>query len=451
LIPRTNGMRMFSWKKAGCAAGLLCAFLICSSCGDTYRPIANPIVSPGGDPQPINYAFVLFTNPNGPGGVTGQGTIEEIDVSGDSVTLDAPVGRNPVYAYMVSQAANSSVANLVVVNEDDHSLSNMTFIGASTTSNTTVTLPLTSVPIAFMGHATTTYVLNSSEAGVCPNGALDVLTNNSVVTNTVCVGVNPVSFVQLPSGGKVYVLNQGDNTVSVVDPVSQTVLATIPVGTTPVWASVNLDGSYVFVVNQGSNNVTAIKTADNTTTNFAVGTTPNFSFYDSRRNRVYVTNGGSNDVSVIDISQGTPTILVQHVALGAGAVNPTGLVPLPDGSRYYVANTTSNNVSVIDAGSNTPVVNPISLGPAASTAQPLYIETEPTSTKVYVTTPAPPAGTTTTTNPNGAPGTTVIRTNTNTISNFLQAPQSDPSCQVNPTAGTTCTYQTPLKVLTFVR
>jgi YVTN family beta-propeller protein len=444
---------MFSWKKAGYAAGLLCALFIEASCGDTYRPIANPIVGPAGDPQPINYAFILFTNPNGPGGTTGQGTIEEIDVSGDSVTADVPVGRNPVYAYMVSAAANTSVSNLVVVNGDDHSLNNLTFIGASVASNTTVTLPLTSVPVGFMGHSNTTYVLNSSESGVCPNGAVDVLTNNSVVTNTVCVGVNPVSFVQLPSGGKVYVLNQGDNTVSVIDPVSQTVLATVPVGTTPVMASVNLDGSYVFVVNKGSNNVTAIKTADNTTTNFAVGTTPNFSFYDSRRNRVYVTNGGSNDVSVIDITQGTPTMLVQHVALGAGAVNPTGVVPLPDGSRYYVANTASNNVSVIDASSNTPVVNPISLGPAATTTQPLYIETEPTSTKVYVTTPAPPAGTSTTQNPNGAAGTTVIRTSTNTITNFLQAPQTDPACQVNPVTvpPQTCTYQTPLRIMTFVR
>jgi YVTN family beta-propeller protein len=447
---------MFSWKKAGSLAGLFCALVLWSSCGDTYRPIANPIVGPGGDTQPINYAFVLFTNPNGPGGTTGQGMIEEIDVSGDSVTLDAPVGRNPVYAYMVSASVNFGFANLVVINEDDHSLNNMSFSGPSVGSNTTVTLPPTSVPIAFTGHATTTYVLNSSESGVCPNGAVDVLTNNSVVTNTVCVGVNPVSFVQLPSGGKVYVLNQGDNTVSVVDPVSQTVIATVPVGSTPVWASVNLDGSYVFVVNQGSNNVTAIKTADNTTTTFAVGTAPNFSFYDSHRNRVYITNGGSNDVSVIDLAQGTPTMLVQHVALGAGAVNPTGLVPLPDGSRYYVANTGSNNVSVIDANSNTPMVSPIPLFPAGiivSSTQPLYIETEPTSTKVYVTTPAPPAGTTTAANPNGAPGTTIIHTDTNTIANFLQAPQTDPNCQVNPAAQppTTCTYQTPLRILTFVR
>ena len=45
--------------------------------------------------------------------------MEQIDVSGDSVTLDATVGRNPMFAYMITAAANSGVANLIVANQDD--------------------------------------------------------------------------------------------------------------------------------------------------------------------------------------------------------------------------------------------------------------------------------------------------------------------------------------------
>ena len=445
---------MSLWKRAGTLAGLFCAVTLWTSCGDYYRPIANPIVSPGGDPQPINYAFVLFTNPNGPNGTVGLGTIEQIDVSGDSVTLDATVGRNPTFAYMITAAANSGVANLIVANQDDGTLSNVEFVSQTITSNVTVTLPPTTSPVAFFGRSTITYALNATEAAVCPNGAVDALANDSVVTTTICVGKNPVSMVQQPSGGKVYVVNQGDATVSVIDPVSLQVIGTVPVGSNPSAIAVNQDGSYVFVANQGSNTLTAIHTADETTTSINVGTGPNSLFFDKVRTRLYVTNGGSNDVSVLDLSQTAPTVLVQHVALGAGAIDPTGLVPLADGSRYYVVNAGSNNVSVIDASSNTlsasTSANPISLGPVA-TPVPLSIESEPTSTKVYVTTAAPPVGQFPANNPNGAPGVTIIRTDTNAITNFLQAPQADPACQPNPISNTTCTYQTPLQILTYVR
>lgn len=445
---------MSFWKKAGSLAGLFCAVILWSACGDTYRPIANPIITPGGNPQPINYAFVLYNNPNGPGGTVGQGTLQEIDVSGDSVSSVAPVGRNPVFGYMITAAANLGVANMIVANHDDGTLSNMEFVEAQITNNTTVTLPPTTVPVAFLGRATVAYVLNTAEPSVCPNGSVDTVTSDSVVTGTICVGKNPVALTQLPSGGKVYVVNQGDSTVSVIDPTSLVVIATIPVGANPVAVNTNLDGSYVFVVNQGSGNLTAIHTVDNTTSTITVGTGPNSSFFDKRRNRLYVTNGGSNDVSVIDLSQTTPTLLVQHVALGAGALNPTSVVPLADGSRYYVANSGSNSVSVVDATSNTlsatASANPIQLGPVG-TPVPLEIETEPTSTKVYVTTAAPPAGQFPSNNPNGAPGVSIIRTSTNSIVGFLQAPQADPSCQVNPISGSTCTYQTPLQILTYVR
>jgi len=446
---------MSSWKLAGSAAGLLCALLICSSCGDTYRPVANPIISPGGNPQPINYAYILFTNPNGPGGVPGDGTLEQIDVSGDSVTLDVQVGRNPVYASFTG----TSTGEIFTANEEDGSVTQQSFLDVQPPS--VITLPPGAQPVSLGGtQASAVYVVDTVQPSACPNGAVDVMTIGGVVTSTVCVGKNPVAITQLPNGGLVYIMNQSDNTVSVIDPISVQVIATIPVGTSPVWASSNLNGSYVLVVNKGSNNLTAINTSNNTTTTIPVGTAPNYSFFDSNRNRLYVTNGGSNDVTVLDLSQGAPKVLVPSVKMGTAgnpAVDPTSVVALQDGSRYYVANTGTNNVSVVDANSNTLVAttttNPISLGAAASTAQPLWIESEPTSTKVYVTTPAPPVGAYQSYNVNGAPGVTIIQTSDNSISNFLQAPQTDPNCQVNPNTNPpmTCTYQTPLQILTVAR
>ena len=446
---------MFSWKLTGGAAGLLCALMICTSCGDTYRPVANPIVSPGGDPQPIHNAYVLFTNPNGPGGIPGNGTLEQIDVSGDSVTLDVIVGRNPLFASFLG----ANIGAVYTANELDDSITQQSFFTANPPS--VITLPLGNTPVFIGGsQSSLVYIVDSIAPQICPNGAVDVLATGNVITDTICVGNNPVALTQLPNGGKIYVMNRGDNTVSVIDPASKVVIATLTGFSNPVWATSNIDGSYLFVVNKGNGTLTAIHTIDNTTTSIPVGSQPNFSIFDSRRNRLYVTNTGSNDVSVLDLSQATPAtmMLKQSVALGTGALNPTSVVPLADGSRYYVANTGSNSVSVIDASSNTLAglsgPNPIPLFPAGttgSTTQALWIESEPTSTKVYVTTPAP-IGPAQATNPNSAPGVTIIRTSNQTISNFLQAPQTDPSCQVNPNANppTTCTYQTPLQILTYV-
>lgn len=439
---------MFSWKKAGTLAALFCAVILWASCGDVYRPVAIPIITPGGDPQPIHYAYILFTNPNGPNGGPGNGTLEQIDVSGDSVTLDVTVGRNPLFASFLG----TSTGEVFTANQADGTITQQSFFTSGPPSN--ITLPLGATPVVIGGsQSTAVYSLDTTSPNVCPAGAVDQITSSNVLTNTVCVGHNPRAIAQIPNGGKIYVVNQGDNNVSVIDPVSFTVIATIPVGSNPVWAITNLNGSYVFVVNKGSGTITAIHTTDNTTTTFTSGTgsgsAPNFAIFDQRLNRMYVTNGGDNTVTVFDLSKTTPQVLAQAVALGSSSSYPTSVVPLADGSRYYVASTATNNVTVVDATSNQ-VVTTISLGSAASTSQPLWIESEPTSTKVYVTTPAPTAATTS--NPNAAPGVTIIRTDKNTISNFLQAPQSDPLCQPNPAANppVTCSYQTPLQILTYV-
>ncbi|WP_187148977.1 YncE family protein [Candidatus Korobacter versatilis] len=445
---------MFSWKKAGAGAGVLCALLIGVGCSDTYRPIATAIVKPGGDPQPAKWVYAVYTNPTGTTGTPGPGTLQQIDVSGDSVAVNINVGTNPINASFLGTLSSviMTVNQGAVPDSSEASITaqpvcNPQFTTCNPQPASSVTLPTGSIPTNVGSRqASLVYILASVAPG-CPEGAVYAVNTSYVVANTTCVGNNPSALTQVPNAGRLYVINQGDNTVSVLDPVSQAVITTIPVGTNPVMAATDLSGKYVFVANKGSNNLTVITTSDNSTSTINVGNAPNYIIYSVRRNRLFVTNGGSNDVTVLDLSGSTPSVLKLSVPVGH---NPTGVVPLIDGSRYYVANTNDNTVSVLDANSNV-VVKTVSLGPAAAITQPLYIETEPTSTKIYVTTPAPPAGTAAANNPNDAPGITVIRTDTNGISNFIQAPQADPKCQVNPTAGLTCAYQVPKEVLAFPR
>ena len=53
-----------------------------------------------------------------------------------------------------------------------------------------------------------------------------------------------------PDGSKVYVTNNGANTVSVINTATNTVSATITVGIRPLGVSVSPDGSKVYVANE---------------------------------------------------------------------------------------------------------------------------------------------------------------------------------------------------------
>ena len=61
-------------------------------------------------------------------------------------------------------------------------------------------------------------------------------TTNTVVA-TIPVGESPFGVAVNPANGLVYVTNAGSNTVSVIDPATNTVVATIPVGgISPYWS-----------------------------------------------------------------------------------------------------------------------------------------------------------------------------------------------------------------------
>lgn len=82
-------------------------------------------------------------------------------------------------------------------------------------------------------------------------------TSNKVIS-TVNVGHSPVNLVTSPSGTKLYVANYDDDTVSVINTVSRKAVATIPVGAGPYDLVVNPKGTYVYVANQEDSSVSVI-------------------------------------------------------------------------------------------------------------------------------------------------------------------------------------------------
>ena len=415
----------------GTAFLLLAAFLLLLElgCGDQYRPVANPIVGPGGQPQNVHFAYVVNYNPNGDGSTT------TIDVSGDSVSWLQPMGVGSIYEDLLS------LNGLFIANSGSDTVSD--FPAYSSGAVTTIGLLPGSHPLFLTSTKNgTMYVLNSGFNSACPTtgSVSSIATITASVTNTACVGLNPINMVQAASGGQIFVLNQGDNmgqgSVSVLDPATLDLVKTLNpgdgLGLNPVYATSSVDGSYIFVVTQGDGihpgalDILTPGTTPAVAASVPLGVKPTYSYLDPHLNRLYVTNRSDNTVSVFDASNvnvaNSPPIpsLSPPVAVGTA---PAGIVALKDGTRFYVANSGSNDVTVVSATSFA-VLKTVAVG-----VGPIFVAADPGSTKVYVANP-------------GSFSTSIIQTANDTVSATIAAPAQDPTCTAS------CALQQPMMVVT---
>jgi YVTN family beta-propeller protein len=188
--------------------------------------------------------------------------------------------------------------------------------------------------------------------------------------------------------GDIYVVNSGDNTVSVVDPETDTVVTTANVESFPTDVAVSPDGSQAWVVNNGDSAVSTIPTATNSADGgFAIfaGIPESIAFSpDGTRAYLGLTGGG---IDVFDLSTG---VFTADVPVG---FRPVAIAVSPDGSRVYSANYgngSDGSVSVIDAATDT-VISTISdqhlVTPQSITLSPdgsLAYVADPGSGVVYV-------------------------------------------------------------------
>jgi len=391
-------------KRSTGITAIILLTLFAIGCGQTFRPIATPIVEPGGDPAILRRAIVVNDN----GGA--RGSVSIIDTPGDTNLGNVIAGVGPVHAGFVT------VSRTYVSNQAENTVSRILtpFPG---TAPATIPMPLNCAPqFVFNRLSTNAYV-------ACPGSdqvAVLSSTADSVVT-AVSVGVDPVALNQSFNGAKVYALNNGDGTVSVIQTVDNVVSATLAVGGAPVWSEMNEDGSLLFVVN-GAGYVTPIQTATDTMlANIPVGANPTFAFFDTNRRRLYVVNNGAGTVSVIDATSTSPDYLTVIGTVTVGT-DPRSVTALRNGSKAYVANCGSNSVSVIDAVSLT-VTKTIATGTC-----PVSLASPTDSTRVIVGVQGGAGGT----NPADPPSILSISAQTDAVIVNLKPPQRDPACVVDP-------------------
>ncbi|WP_152311605.1 YncE family protein, partial [Mycobacterium tuberculosis] len=121
------------------------------------------------------------------------------------------------------------------------------------------------------------------------------------VTTITHASFNDPHGVAVNPGGNIYVTNQGSNTVSVIDPVTNTVTGSITDGNGPSGVAVSPVTGLVFVTNFDSNTVSVIDPTTNTVTGspITVGTAPTGVAVNPVTGEVYVTNFAGDTVSVI--------------------------------------------------------------------------------------------------------------------------------------------------------
>jgi YVTN family beta-propeller protein len=422
-ISDRNFFRPFTNVVAAVAIVWLLA-LSFSGCGETYRPVANPIPKPGGDPQSAHYALVLNSN-NGqpPNPSTTSPSVSQIDVSGDIALATHLVGRNPVFLSM-----SPSFGLVYIINKTDNTLNTYSpLAGAGAT--------IATIPLIRPGEpdADASYVATSSGLAFVAETALNRVAivdgSQLQVRSFVPVGVSPVSITNTSDGRKVYVANQGDDTISVISTLDDSNQKTIPVGSSPGPITISSDNSVVFVANQGSGTVSEIDTTTDTViATLTVGTNPTQVVWDNNLKRVYVVNTGSGSITIID-AHAVPATVLRTVTTSPSPVN---VAPLANGTKFYVLilgsgsgpTGTPGTVEVYDAVGFfkriTVTVGYNALpGGALPALNQVLLSASPSSTKVYaVNYNGDP------TNPTGS--TSIIRTLDDTVVANVASPAPNP-------------------------
>ncbi|HKN33834.1 MAG TPA: hypothetical protein VJX16_11390 [Terriglobales bacterium] len=329
------------------AASVLLLSLICTGCGDIFRPVANPI--PGPSPDPQNFHFAIVASQNAPGN---PGSGMQIDVSGDSNvgvvpagSLGVATGQGPVHAAILSPGA----ARVYLANGTDDTVT--TFSPASAFgpigTATTITLPSGSNPVFHSNpvflHTTepgTMYVANSGifpgTSPICPNTSSVAVINTAseVVANFICVGLQPTVLAETPDARKLYSVNKGSNSITAINTVDLSHNDVLGFNGL-VWAVASLDSTKLYVLDQ-----TGLSVIDTTTDTLIPSSSvsllagSNFMLLDHHLNRLYITNPTTGSLTILDATTNPPKVLPNSVALPSTVAMVTALT---DGTRAYVA------------------------------------------------------------------------------------------------------------------
>ncbi len=414
---------------------------IVAGCGSTYRPVVTPINPSGPAQQPQSLvAVVSSSSPSSPGIAT------IIDYAGDTVMAEAQIGPGPV-EFSVDESGSTgytvdsdgTLTNFTV----------STTLRTDPTHVTFSTLPATAEPVALFSPSGGLWTadLTGNQIDVLTGSpetfklAIPVAPTPIAVTGSPIIAQHNYSISlnnsSTPSGSAIaytdMTCNQSPSSVSQtgeadgLEVLTYTISARIPLGKCPVYAIESPDTRRLFVLNRGSDTVTVINSQNNTldsctpftnqngqlvtchptlplstTAVTATGITPPngtsgmtatagpiYAEYNPTTQQIIISNYDGGTISVIDVSldeYGNDSQTFGNTYTIPVGNNPAAVTVLPDGSRAYTANQADGTVTIVNLSSHsvektlTVVGHPRTV---VSTANSLY-------GKVYVASPDSP-------------------------------------------------------------
>lgn len=398
LFPEISGRARVFFAEAG--AALAIAVLI-GGCGDNYRPVVTPVNTSGPPSQPTSYAIVI----SAPSPTT-AGIVTIVDYSGDSILNETPIGPGPKVftldeigatgytinsdgtmsnfaittnlqakdigestlptgAQLVNLMAPSSGFWVTDLNGDvvdifggSPQAYKLSIPVATATSPATMPVFVTGSP-QLIGQRE--YVLSQNVPDKAPNAAITcnvsprtaptgVVTPIEISSNTtdpaIPVGKCPVYALQSPDLQRFFVLNRGDDTITVINSQNNTLDACTPF--------VNQNGQPVKCHPALPLSTAALTPANappncNITTNPTCGmgaiAGPVYAEYNQATQQIVVANYDGGSISVIDVSldeygNDSPTFGTTYtIPVGNTATpNPAAVTVLYDGTKAYTAN-----------------------------------------------------------------------------------------------------------------
>jgi YVTN family beta-propeller protein len=171
---------------------------------------------------------------------------------------------------------------------------------------------------------------------------------NAYRVRTIPTGAGARRLAISPAGDRVFVTNNGADSVSAIDTQTQQVIATIPVGHKPRGIAITPSGDAIYVGNVQSATVSIIDSSTLTVVDtIAVGIKPWQVIFTEDGTLAFVSSSVSGTVSVIDTATRE---VIQTLVTGNGSFFS---VINPDGTKFYVSNSNDTTVSVVDISSLT--------------------------------------------------------------------------------------------------
>jgi YVTN family beta-propeller protein len=275
------------------------------------------------------------------------------------------VGVNPQYS-----VEDPVHGNIFVVNEMSSSVS----VISPLTNNVikTIQLPIYPTPAlpiyaAYSAASQEVYVLNS---GPSPETITVINTNTLNIATTFTVGRGAQELVYNPATTSVYVPNEKDGTISIINVLLRNV-KTISVGLTAnpgplgvAFSSPNVAPSMIYISNYYENSISVLSESGRLVTTIALNNRfsgPWNMVFDSKNSMLYVASFGMSTASLgaVSVINTVTNHLVDTIVVGS---QPWAIGLNPVSNLIYAANAGSGSVSII-SGATDKVISTVVVGP----------------------------------------------------------------------------------------